>query len=153
MKRTTPSLAALLLLALSTAPAAAQTATQLVRFQVLVQQRAVVQQMPGPLAPRGPEAAVSTGAFGFASNEPNRKITASLDAAMPEGSSLAVTMAAPAGARSAGEIIVGTDATDVVTEIPPSQSSGLPMRYAVRAPDGLSSSEQRLVTYTVTAAP
>jgi hypothetical protein len=153
MKRTSRSLATLMLVSLAAAPAAAQTATQVVRFRVLVQQQAVVQRMPAPLAPRAGAAAVSTGAYGYAANESNRKITASLNQAMPEGSSLAVTLAAPAGARSAGETTLGTDDRDVVTAIPASQSSGLPVRYAVRAPEGLGGSEQRLVTYTVTAAP
>jgi hypothetical protein len=153
MTLTTRSIAALTMFALSAAPAAAQTATQVVRFQVLVQQHAVVQQMPSAMAPRGKAAAVATGSYGFAANESNRKITASLDQAMPNGSSLAVTMAAPDGARSAGETILGTDAVDLVTAIPVSQSSGLPVRYTVRAPDGLDASEQRVVTYTVTAAP
>jgi hypothetical protein len=153
MKLATCSIAALTLLALSTKPVSAQTATQIIRFSVQVQQHAVVQEMPSAMSPRGKSAAVATGSYGFTANESNRKITASLDEAMPRGATLAVTMAAPAGARSAGETTLGTNAVDLVTAIPASQSSGLPVRYAVRAPDGLGDSEQRLVTYTVTAAP
>lgn len=153
MKLTSRSIAATLLLAVITAPAAAQSATQVVNFRVLVQQQAVVQRMPAPLAPRDGAAAESTGTYGYAANESNRKITASLDEAMPAGSSLAVTMAAPLGARSAGETTLGTDAIDLVTAIPASQSSGLPVRYAVRAPEGLDAPGQRVVTYTVTEAP
>jgi len=138
----------------ATAPVvAAQSATQVVRFRVLPQQQSVVQHMPAAMAPRGAAGAEATGSYGFASNDSNRKITASLDQAMPNGASLAVAMTAPAGARSAGESTLGTEAVDVVTAIPASQSSGLPVRYIVRAPAGLQAAEQRMVTYTVTAAP
>lgn len=153
MKLAIRSLATVSLLALSSSAASAQSATQVIRFSVQVQQHAVVQEMPSAMALRGKSAAVAAGTYGFTANEANRKITASLDEAMPNGSSLAVTMAAPAGARSAGETVLGTGAVDLVTAIPASQSSGLPVRYAVRAPGGLSDPEQRLVTYTVTAAP
>lgn len=153
MKLVTCSLVALTMLAMSAGEVSAQSASQVIRFSVRVQQHAVVQQMPSAMSPRGNTAAVATGSYGFTANEANRKITASLDQPMPRGSALAVMMAAPAGARSAGETTLGTDAVDLVSAIPASQSSGLPVRYAVRAPDGFGNSEQRLVTYTVTAAP
>jgi hypothetical protein len=72
---------------------------------------------------------------------------------MPSGSSLVVVMTAPTGGRSAGESTLGTDAVDVVTAIPASDSSGLPVRYSVRAPSGIGSAALRTVTYTVTTAP
>jgi hypothetical protein len=153
MTLSTRSIAALVLLVVAMEPSGAQTATQLVRFRVLVHQAADVAPMAAPLTLRGRAAAATTGTYAFAANEADRKITASLDQAMPAGSSLVLAMTAPAGARSAGEITLGTDDVDVVTAIPASQSSGLPVRFVVRAPAGLESPEQRLVTYTVTAAP
>jgi hypothetical protein len=153
MTYSSSALAALILLVAAIEPSAAQTATQVVRFQVLVQQAAVVQRLPEPITLRGRDRAVATGSYAFAANVANRKITASLDEAMPDGSSLAVAMMAPEGAQSAGETTLGTNAADVVTAIPASRSNGLPVRYSVRAPTGLGAAEQRTVTYTVTAAP
>jgi hypothetical protein len=135
------------------APLAAQSATQVVNFRVLVLQHATVQAPAAPMAPRSGAGAVSMGTYAFATNEANRKISASLDQAMPAGSSLSVTMAAPAGAQPVANAVLGTDAVDLVIAIPPSQTSGLPVRYDVRAPNGITTSEQRIVTYTVTAAP
>jgi hypothetical protein len=153
MKR--PSfLIALSMLLTATAPLAAQqTATQLVRFSVIARQQATVQTLPAPITPAAGSSAASTGSYAFATMESDRKISASLDQAMPSGSSLVVVMTAPAGGRSAGESTLGTDAVDVVTAIPASDSSGLPVRYSVRAPSGIGSAAVRTVTYTVTTAP
>jgi len=156
MKLTARSIATFVLLAAATAPASAQqTATQLVRFSVRAQQQAEVQRVPAAMSIDGRGPAVATGSYVFSSNESNRKISASLDQAMPSGASLVVTMEAPDGARSAGATTLGTDAKDMVTAIPAVVSSGLPVRYAVRGSveDANGSAEQRLVTYTVTAAP
>jgi hypothetical protein len=155
MKLATCSIATLILLATTAASASAQSATQVVRFRVLVQQQAVVQHMPEAMSIRGNHAAEATGSYGFASNESNQKISASLDRAMPSGSSLVITMSAPEGARSAGATTLGTEAADVVTSIPATETSDLPVRYAVRGSADLASaaSEQRMVLYTVTAAP
>ncbi len=153
MKLTTRALVALTVIVVVAKPAVAQSARQIVRFRVLPQQAAVVQPMTAAMTVRDRASAVATGSYAFSANESNRKITASLDEPMPEGSSLAVSMTAPDGARSTGETILGMDAADVVTAIPASQSNGLPVRYVVRAPQGLGSAGQRLVTYTVTGAP
>jgi hypothetical protein len=141
-----------LLLAAAT-PVAAQSATQLVRFRVVALQQAAVQQPSAAMVPRAGASATSMGSYGLATNETNRKISASLDQAMPNGSSLVVTMAAPVGGRSTGDTTLGTVDTDVVTAIPASESRGLPVRYTVRAPVGLRGPEQRTVTYTITEAP
>ena len=152
MKRTL--LIALSLLLATTASAAAQlSATQLVRFQVIARQQASVQALPSAVAPRVGESAAGVGSYAFATMEPDRKISASLDEAMPVGSTLVVAMTAPTGGRSAGEAKVGTDAVDLVTAIPASDSRGLPVRYSVRGSSVLGGAEQRIVTYTVTEAP
>lgn len=143
--------AASLLLA-AAVPATAQTASQTVGYRVVAWQQAAVQQH-APLAMRPGASVVSTGSYSYASNEANQKISASLDQAMPRGSSLAVAMAAPAGGRSAGDATLGTQAVDVVTAIPASESSALAMRYSVRATQALRTAEQRTVTYTITSAP
>jgi len=44
-----------------------------------------------------------------------------------------VTLAAPAGAASAGPVVLDTVPTDVVTGIPVTAGSDLPVRYLVNA--------------------
>ena len=145
-------LTALCLVLASAAPVAAQTATQTVGYRVVAWQQAAVQQH-APMTIRPGASVVSAGSYSFASNEANQKISASLDQPMPRGSTLAVTMAAPAGGRSAGDATLGTQAVDVVTAIPPSESSALAMHYSIQATVALRTAERRTVTYSITSAP
>ena len=86
-------------------------------------------------------------------NEKNQKITASLDASVPNTLSLAVALGAPRGAVSRGLRTLSTTATDVVTGITGSDGAALPMTYqwngsSTIAPAAL---KNRIVTYTITA--
>jgi len=112
--------------------AAQQTASQLVIFRVLPASRASVAPVTKPMSLRGdqPESRTS---WSIATNQPDRKVLASLDRALPRGSALVVTLAAPAGAASAGPVVLDTVPTDVVTGIPVTAGSDLPVRYLVNA--------------------
>ena len=102
----------------------AQTATQTVTFSVVSMSRAAVSGTTSPImvrtaiVSRAPtSASVSGTSFAITTNESNQKIAASLDEPMPSGVSLAVALAAPAGAASAGRTNLGTVSADVVTGI------------------------------------
>ena len=127
----------------------AQTASQVVRFRVLPASRASVEPVTRPLSTRGTAAAESRYAIG--TTEPNRKILASLDRAVP-GVSLSVALTPPTGASTRGAVVLDTVAHDLLTSIPVSVESGLPVRYTLNgdAAPAERSAEDRAVTVTYT---
>ena len=136
--------------------AAQQTASQLVIFKILPASHAAVAPVTRPMSLQG-ENAERRSSWSITTNQADRKILASLDRALPRGSSLVVTLTAPAGARSAGPVVLDTVATDVVTGIPVTSERELPLRYVVNA-DGaggrtVSDAQSVLVTYTVVEQP
>ena len=92
--------------------------------------------------------------YSITTNEPNRKITAVLGpTAMPNGLTLSVNVAAPSTGTTAGTVVVGTTAVDVVTSIDPVSQANLGITYtlsatAVAAP---AAGATRTVTYTIVA--
>jgi hypothetical protein len=73
------------------------------------------------------------GSYAVTTNEANKKITASLDEPLPTGVRLEVFLAAPDGAASAGDIVLGTAAADLVTGISQLAASALPISYRLSA--------------------
>lgn len=135
----------------------AQSATQVVRFRVLPASRAAVEPVRTPLSMHGATTAQAETRYAFGTSEPNRKLLASLDRAMPDGVSLTVTLTPPSGATTAGPVMLDTVATDLLTSIPVASEAGLPVRYTLRAGESPSraSAEERdvTVTYTVVEQP
>lgn len=127
----------------------AQTASQVVRFRVLPASRASVDPVTKPLSTRGTAAAESH--FAIGTTEPNRKVLASVDHAVP-GMSLSVALTPPAGAASRGPVVLDTVAHDLLTSIPVAVESGLPVRYTLSTDDAPTarSAEDRAVTVTYT---
>jgi hypothetical protein len=140
-----------------TARVQAQTATQVVTFRVVAQSHASVGAPPAAIPIRATSASVGSASYAITTNEANQKITGALDEPMPGSMTLAVSLAAPAGAVSAGSTTLHTVASDLVTGISPSQAEQLPMEYTMSAvptrSDGHAAGERRMVTYTVLAAP
>ena len=136
--------------------AAQQSASQLVIFRVLPASQASVAPVTRPMSLEGAkdESHVS---WSIATNQPDRKIVASLDRALSRGSALVVTLTAPAGATSAGPVMLDTAATDVVTGIPATTQSELPLHYRMNsdgAGSGAAADAQTVtVMYTVVEAP
>lgn len=138
----------------------AQTATQLVRFQVnainqlavsgspalMVINSATAGSAPTPVTAGGTSYAVTT-------NEANQKISASIDQALPPGVMLEVTLAAPSGASSAGPVSLSTASADVVTGISSISAASLPITYRFSAATSvqMSAPEARTVTFTIVA--
>ena len=157
--RWTAAAAGLLAIGSGTGSLLAQTATQTVTFRVVSMSRVAVSGSGSPVivrtvtASRAPDRAPGHGAsYTITTNESNQKIVASLDAPMPSGVSLAVSLAAPAGAVSAGSTDLGTASADVVTGISGVSATALPIVYTLSASaDTAVAPRKRVVTFTITA--
>lgn len=83
----------------------------------------------------------------------NRKITGELDSAMPANTELWITLEAPTGATSMGEVILSTTPQALVTNIPHhTDEGGLGITYTFHAnvAAGVIPSTSRTVTLTIT---
>lgn len=131
---------ALLALGIRAEDARAQSATQVVRFEVNPVSRIAVSGNPSPMtistatAGSAPTSVTADGtSYAVTTNQSNQKITASLDQAMPNGVTLEISLAAPDGAASSGSIALGTAGADVVTGISVTSASSLPITYRLSA--------------------
>lgn len=134
---------------------AQQTASQLVIFRILPASHGSVAPMTRPMSLQGAQDE-SRGSWSIATSQPDRKIVASLDRALPRGSALVVTLTPPAGATSAGPVVLDTTAADVVTGIPVTTQSDLPLHYLVNGrtgPRAAADAQAVTVVYTVVAQP
>jgi hypothetical protein len=94
----------------------------------------------------------ATATWAVTTNQTGAKITASIPAAMPPGLTLSSSLAAPAGAASAGFLPLGTVAVDLVTGITKIAQGLLVVTYKLdaTAAAGVVTSNSRIVTYTIT---
>ena len=136
--------------------AGAQTATQVVHFQVNAVNQIAVSGSPAlaitsAVAGSGLTSVTSTGSsYAITTNEANQKITASIDQPMPAGVTLEVQMGAPGGALSSGTVQLGTAGADVVTGITATASSALPITYRLNAGTQVQlGPTARTVTFTI----
>lgn len=145
-------------LMLVTRVASAQTATQVVRFQVNAVSQIGVSGSPASMvissaaAGSAPSSVTASGTtYAITTNELNQKITASLDQSLPAGVTLEVALAAPDGAASAGSVSLNTVDADVVTGISRTVASLLPITYRLSATPAVQFSEPaaRTVTFTI----
>ncbi|MGH7637553.1 MAG: hypothetical protein ACREOK_07865 [Gemmatimonadaceae bacterium] len=136
----------------------AQTATQVVRFQVTAINQIGVTGAPAPMVINSATAGsapssvtASGGSYAITTNEANKKITASLDAALPNGVRLEVSLAAPEGASSAGDVQLSTAGADLVTGISSLAASALPITYRLSADETVHMPvpATRTVTFTI----
>jgi hypothetical protein len=137
--------------------ACAQTATQVVRFEVTAINQIGVSGSPAPLAITTATAgssltSVTSGGSSLAvtTNESNKKITAAIDQPLPDGVSLEVTLAAPTGASSSSFVALSTSGSDLVTGISATNAVSLPLTYRLSATPRASVGVQtRTITYTI----
>jgi hypothetical protein len=136
----------------------AQTATQVVRFQVNAINQLSVTGNPAPMVINSatpgtaPTAVTAAGtSYAITTNESNQKITASIDQALPTGVTLEVTLAPPGGATSAGAVPLSTADADVVTGISSISAASLPIIYRLSATTNvqMSAPEARTVIFTI----
>lgn len=146
------------LLLVSAHIACAQTATQTVSYQVAATNTISVSGSPSLVintatAGSAPTAATASATYAITTNETNRKITATLDLAMPSGVTLGMSMAAPTGGTSAGTVTLSTVAQNMVTGISTLNQSGLAITYTLNATAaaGVVPAGNRTVTLTITA--
>jgi len=149
-------LATLALLGAATA-ASAQTATQVVTFQVDAINQIAFAGSPSLVvntatAGSNPTASTSAASWAVTTNQTGSKITASIGSNMPAGLTLSVNLAAPAGASSAGAQSLSTVAVDLVTTITMLAQGALGVTYTLdaTAAAGVVASTSRTVTYTIT---
>ena len=94
----------------------------------------------------------SVGTWAVTTNQTGAKITGSIPTNMPAGLTLASSLAAPAGATSAGFQNLSTVAIDLVTSITKVAQGSLTVSYRLSATPaaGVITSSSRVVTYTIT---
>lgn len=137
--------------------ASAQTATQVVRFEVTAINQIGVSGSAAPLAISTATAGSSLtsvtssgSSLAVTTNETNKKITAALDQPLPDGVTLEVTLAAPSGASSASFVSLSTSGSDLVTGISATNAASLPLTYRLSAtPRANVGVQTRTVTYTI----
>ena len=146
---------ALMLSAVSAA--SAQTATQVVTFQVAAINQIAFSGSPSLVintatAGSNPTDATAAATWAVTTNQTGAKVTASIGSNMPAGLTLAVNLSAPSGGSSAGAQALSTTAVDVVTGITKLAQGSLGATYslAATAAAGVVSSSSRTVTYTIT---
>ena len=157
MKRFNP-LASIAMLTLTAFSLRAQSASQVVTFEVKAVNEVGVTGSPNLVIdsakPTDGELSIqSTGnTWSVTTNQARAKITAALDEPMPDGVTLSAQLSAPAGARSAGMKPLGTIPVDMVTSINHLNQGGLPLVYQLDAVSTLAKSTKgtRAVTYTIT---
>jgi hypothetical protein len=137
--------------------ARAQTATQVIRFEVAAITQIGVTGSTAPLAITTATAGSSltsvTGSgssLAVTTNESNKKITAALDEPLPAGVTLEVTLAAPTGASSHSYVALSTSGSDLVTGISATNAASLPLTYRLSAtPQASIGTQTRTITYTI----
>jgi hypothetical protein len=100
-----------------------------------------------------PTSVTANGSWAVTTNQTSQKVTASLNSAMPSGLTLSANLGNPTGAASSGAVALGITAVDVVTGITKLNESGLNVTYTLAATSaaGVVTSQNRVVTYTITA--
>jgi hypothetical protein len=146
-----------LALGLGAAASASAQATQSVSFQVDAINQIAFTGAPSLVvssatAGAEPTSATAVVSWGVTTNQGNAKITASINAALPAGVTLLVSLAAPGGATSAGSVALGTTEMDLVTGLTRVAQSGLGGTYTLSATAaaGVVPSATRTVTFTIT---
>jgi hypothetical protein len=136
----------------------ADNVSQTVTYEVQAINEISVSGNPGALvistatAGSEPDAATdATTSYNVTTNGTNKRITGSIDTAMPANTSLLVTLTAPTGGSSAGQVTLSTTAQDLVTGISTLAESGLTISYGLtaNASAGVVASSTKTVTLTV----
>jgi hypothetical protein len=145
------------LIAGASSAASAQTATQVVTFQVDAINQIAFSGSPSLVvnaatAGSDPTSATASASWAVTTNQSGAKITASINSNMPGGLTLSVNLTAPTGGSSAGAQSLSTTAVDVVTSITKLAQGALGVTYSLdaTAAAGVVSSTTRTVTYTIT---
>ncbi len=138
---------------------AATSATQTVTYEVQAIDEISVSGNPSAMiissATAGSQPTAVTNAttsYSITTNGTTKKITGKINTAMPANTSLKVTLAAPTGGTSAGQVTLTTTDQNLVTGIGTLAESGKTITYEFSATisAGVVSSATKTVTLTVT---
>jgi hypothetical protein len=158
MKKILVLAAIVISIGLSSPAFAADNSAQTITYEVQSINEIAVSGNPGALvvntavAGSQPTAATdATTTYSITTNSSFKKITGMLSAAMPANTALRLTLTAPTGASSAGQVTLTASAQDLVTGISTLAEGGLGISYEFSATlsAGIISSAQRTVTLTV----
>lgn len=117
---------------------------------------------PGPLvvhtavAGQAPDAASATaGTYSVVVTAPNQKITGQLDAPMPAGTTLRITLVAPSGATSHGAVALDTSPHDLVSGLQIGAFDNMVITYRLETTvaAGVVTPTSRSVTLKIVAGP
>lgn len=159
MRKLTALFAAVLILGVSGIAMASGTATQSVGYEIQAINELGVSGTPtltvnAAIAGSAPTAVSNaTSSYAITTNEAARKITGSIDSAMPEGVTLTANLAAPAGGTSAGAVVLTNVAAPLVTGIATLNESGKVITYGLSATSaaGVVAVSAKTVTFTIAA--
>lgn len=150
-------ISAMALMVSATSVASAQTANQVVTFQVDAINQIAFSGSPSltintATAGSNPTAATAAASWAVTTNQTGAKLTASIGSNMGAGLTLSVDLSAPAGGSSAGVQALSTTAVDLVTGITKLAQGALGVTYSLdaTAAAGVVASSSRTVTYTIT---
>jgi len=151
----------ILMLAANSLAIGGTTANQTVTYKVQAIDQISVSGDPGPLiintatAGQQPTDATDTSTtYAITTNGTGKKITGAIDTAMPTGVTLKINLLAPTGATSAGNVVLGIIAADLVTGISQVAESGLTITYTLSATVAATpGSGTRTVTLTIVDGP
>ena len=147
------------LLGLTALTMAANTAQQTVTYEVTAINEISVSGDPGNLvvntATAGSEPTADTDAtttWAVTTNESSKKMTGSINTAMPANVTLEVNLTAPTGGSSQGDVTLSDSDADLVTAISTVAESGLTITYTLSATiaAGTVAQAQKTVTLTLT---
>jgi hypothetical protein len=158
MKTSRTMIMSAVLVIAAAASASAQTTTQDLTIniqaisQISVAGGAHTLTINSATAGNAPDDATWTTSWSITTNESDMKVTASIGAAMPSGTTLLVNLTNPTGASSAGAVSLDGSAKDLVTGISTLNEASLPLTYTVQATSlaGVQTIN-KTVTYTVTS--
>src|SRR5438034_5873783 len=124
------------LLVVASRALSAQTATQVVTFQVDAVNQVAFSGSPSLVintatAGSNPSNATAAATWAVTTNQTGAKITASIGSNMPAGLTLSANLSAPAGGTSAGSQALSTIAVDLVTSITKLAQSGVSALYTL----------------------
>jgi hypothetical protein len=131
---------------------AANTTTQTVTFEVQAIDNIAVSGVPSLTAEVGSSDTDNSSTYDIVTNSAGKKITGSIDTAMPANTTLEINLAAPTGATSLGDVELSPAPADLVTDIPVISESGLTITYTLTAAIGALpvGTDDRTVTLTIT---
>lgn len=147
---------AALMLAMSAADGAAQTATATATYEVQAINEVSVSGNPGALiintAAELAGVTDATTTWSVTTNQTGAKVTGAIDTNMPAGLTLKVDLTAPSVGTSAGAVTLSSVAADLVTGMTEVQGSTLGVTYTLSAlpSAGVVASATKTVTYTIT---